>query len=299
MKRYGIFLLVLLLCGHMASAQETSSGSKARSLTNIYVSAGNYPGVSSNLSLEAFRLLAPGSALLQNDLSHFDKSRSSFFDNSWLIRAGAAFSPKIEAERQRRIRHEFRLAAVYGGGTLYSDYYWTENRYPADTFVSVKTGSIYVLDSVVTRSYGMEYNRKYLGLDASLIFYSPSWRAFSVYAGAGMSGNFDFDNHVNIGYQQYSRLEQSGATGVEFFRVRGNLNFDYEEENIPTANAFSASLFLPLGVDVKLSRHERGMGRWHLYYELRPLWRVAGIPELKAHSEFRLQHSGGLRISLN
>lgn len=298
MKQQKILLILLILCAHMALAQQTTSEQKLISLNNLFISVGNYPGTSYPLSLENFRQLAPGSVFLQNDLSSFKNSRYSFFDNSYIFRAGATFSKKNEPEKERGIRHNFRLAATYGGGTLYSNYFWKENRYPADTLVSVKSGRIYVLDSVSTKSYTMEYKQKYFGIDASLIFYSPAWHAFSLYGGVGINGNFDFDNSVTIGYSQFSQLEQSESSGAEYFNVWRILDFDYKEENIPTAKAFSASIFLPLGVDMKLSKHERGLGKLHLYYEVRPLIHVSGVPELKAFTGFRIQHSMGFRFSL-
>jgi len=298
MKKQKILLLLLILCARMAGAQQTSSGQKAISLNNLFISVGNYPGTSYHLSLESFRQLAPGSVFLQNDLSSFKSNRYSFFDNSYLFRAGATFSKKNEPEKERRIRPNFRLAATYGGGTLYSNYFWKESHYPADTLVSVKSGSIYVLDSVSTKSYTMEYHQEYFGIDASLIFYSPAWHAFSIYGGVGINGNFNFDNYVTIGYSQFSHLEQSESSRAEYFNVWRILDVNYEEENIPTAKSFSASIFLPLGVDMKLSKHERGLGKLHLYYELHPLILVSGVPELKAFTGFRVQHSMGLRFTL-
>jgi len=298
MKAYRIVLFLLLLSTRMAVAQETASEKKALRLGNVFFSAGNYPGTSSTLSLEDFRQLAPGSALLQDDLSHYENSRNSFFDNSFLLRAGAAFSLKQDGQKERR-RHEFRLAAVYGYGTLYSNYFWKESRYAGDTFVSVKSGKIYVLDSVRTKSYMMEYTRKYLGLDASFILYSPLSRTFSFYAGMGMNGNFDFNNYVYTAYSVFRRFEQSGSSDAGYLIARGRSYIDYNEEYIPASKTFSASVFLPLGVEINPSKHEKSPGKLRLYYELRPLWRISAVPGLKAHTGFRLQQSAGLRLPLN
>ena len=255
-----LLLIVLLLSAQWTYAQENTPAKSRFRLTNIFVSAGNYPGLSENLSLDDFRLLAPGSALLQNDFSYFEQSPASFYDNSYLIRAGLAVSFADVRGKEKRLGHELRLGAVYGGGTLYSGYYWSENRFPVDTFVSLKNGALYVLDSISMRSYLMQYDRKYLGLDASLIFYSPSFRAFSVYAGLGLNANYDYRNSVYIHYTRWSTLEQSGSAENRIWQAWGIRDGDEAIEYLPAAGALSASLFIPLGLDWKFWKSRKGPG---------------------------------------
>lgn len=254
-------------------------------IVSVYVLPGFISHTMPSRSIDDFNKLAPGSKILNQDFSEFDKSdglniagsgyfapalgirfnqADGTFNNHFLVRAGISFST---------------------GDILYKSAQ-KSTRIPYDTLVSTITGEVVTLDSIQDRTIIMSYAGSALQLDVAVTWSTDFEARFQVYGGVGISAGLTFNNTTTIGDYDYSYDPENPYDRKDHDR---NL------ENYSNKSGFSGNVYLPLGLDWRLGK-QGFLESIHFVSEFRPGLAFYTIPELDSYVSPSFGFLMGLKV---
>ena len=295
--RISLLLFLILFSVFALQAQQTEIRNRSLSVHNIYFNAGVFPTPSGAFGLEAFRVLAPSSAILQDDFNGY---------RSWIFFSGmpatelgvsAGFGRGSRDNVKKHSAPEFRAGFYYGSSNVLLTGFEKSDRVTVDSLYSARTGAMYQVDSVSYNYVTVEHLRKYLKGDFSLIFRSGYLLGLSLFGGVGMNMGYSIENKLRVRSVSSNRLES-----VSPFNGREILSFhspETIEELVPVAGSFSFTLYIPAGIDMRLSSQSELLGRVHFYYEVRLGYAYQSMAPLGGISQTAVQHLIGLRIAMD
>jgi len=190
-----------------------------------------------------------------------------------------------------------RLGVSYFSGTSLTGSFYKEDRKTCDTLTSTQTGRTVYLDSVTTKSYSMNYSSEQLWFDGSLIFRTNPKARWSLFAGIGITAGFSINANTEIYYSKSDWIAARHPDGNHLFLYFSAGSYDSKEEKYRNKNNFSASTFIPLGINYRIKKNGEFLKPIYLFYELRPGIYITSIPELRTITNANIQHWFGLRVS--
>lgn len=287
-------LVAAMLMPAMVVAQDlyvVPNAAPISSWGSAYVMAGPSSVDGFELFMDDMKRLAPGSALLELDLSEHRRGVGDWIGGLPPV-AWAANLGLHPFRNEARSGPELRIGVQYAGGEIGSLDFDLVREYPFDTLVSLTSGAVHYVDSVTWSQLSMKHQAERIGLDASVIFRSKESIRWTIYGGAGLG----------LGAVFNARTELDHVTGWEI-RYPGNAWSDRREEVIEERyrNAgggwFAAQAIF--GVGFRLARRGDFLRRMDLFYEFRPQMLLTFGDDLGSTTRFGDQWLFGLRVRLH
>lgn len=286
--------ITLLTVSFSAFGQEQPKTIKKISIHDFYIQTGMLFERNTNATLTDFKILAPQSVLLSNNLTDYSSSSDAFIitgNTMFSAMLGLHFSDKQKTSL--KTNPLLRLGITYFSGRALTGSLYKENSKPYDTLTSAQTGQTIYIDSVTLERYGMNYSYEQLRIDGSLIFRTNPGARWTIYSGIGVTAGISINAQTDIYYYIDKHTEQ--ANNANYSSYNGTVTFD--REKIRNKNNFGASAFIPLGIDFRIGKKREFWKRLHLFYELKPGINITSISELRTITNASLQHGLGLRVS--
>lgn len=298
MKTTNIFSSVIMVTvSYSVFGQEQAKTVKKINIQDIYIQTGSFSRGNSNGTLTDFKTLAPQSVLLNANLADFSQSGgfSLTSNNMFSVMLGLQFSDKQKTTY--KANPQLRLGVSYFSGTSLTGGLFNEERKPYDTLTSAQTGQAVYLDSVTTKSYGLNYSSEQLRFDGSLIFRTNPEARWSLFAGVGITAGFSINTNTDIYYSNFGWTETSNSNTFPSRYYDYSSSDNWKTEKYKNKNNFGASTYIPMGIDIRIGKKREFWKRTHLFYELRPGINITSIPELRTITKASIQHGLGLRVS--
>lgn len=261
-------------------------------LADLYIQTGMFYYLESPLSLADYRLLAPNSVLLKQDLSSYS---TSYYPNTmssghFSMLAGINFRDKPNWQ----LRVGFSQSSEYLSNLSF--YKWTNK--PYDTLTSAQTGRQVLIDSVYHSSYHFRHERQLMRLEASLIYRTNPERRWGFYAGIGASVNLSLNSRTTTTEYKSAYTQQRDGYNPRYDYFSYSTSSNDRTEEFVNKNSIGYSFFAPIGVDFRIGKKHAFWSRVHLTYEIRPTLQVSNIAGLRKFTNFATQQNIGLRLRL-
>lgn len=289
MMRYTVALLALWAIGSTVYAQAPGTSSTWGS---VYVSGGSFVVADAPLFRNDMRLLAPGSSLLEQDLSGYKFTNDRYEVGTGCFEATIGLQP---FKREVGSGPELRLGVSYAGLVNQRAALRRTTRLPYDTLTSSQTGQQSFVDSVYRDNIRLDHHAERIGVNASL-----TWRThgrWSVYGGFGIAGGPVLNARTELRRNATSGVEpRSSSDNDGYFGY-----YSYAADDVETFRngaGWWVSTYLPLGLDLQIARSGTFFSRLHLFYEVRPQMVFHGSAELGSTTSFGAQSLFGLRLKL-
>ena len=243
------------------------------SINEIYLQSGAFFGQTKG-HLSDFQTLAPGSSILQQDLSAYQSSPMYSFNlpgQSQNLSIGLKLATLPNATLRLGLMHTGQRNALSVGGS------YTES-FRVDTLTSSQSGEQFFVDSFSTHSYNANYSQEQLRIDASLLFRYRADKRWSFFGGIGANFGLCYNASTTI----HHRVSPYGdAFGYSFFNDIYFNDFDtHEAETFEHTGGFGLGVYAPLGIDFQVGKKREFWKPLHLYVELRPGFNVNQIAGL-------------------
>lgn len=297
MKMFKMLLtsVVIVITSSVFCQENNKPLKKKMRITDAYI----LPGVGFQrdpyVTKSDFQKIAPQSALLnQNTEDYHSSSWRSFSGNAIAcLNIGINFLNKEKTEYNSN--PQLRIGLVYISGSNLSSSLYQNDRKRFDTITFSQTGTIYY-DSVISRHYNMDYHTEQLRLDASLIYRTNPAARWSLYGGIGIEAGASINTYTQISYSEYTRIESRDNYGYNSISSHEVSSF-HQSEDFKHKSSYGGSVYLPIGLDFRISRKWDFFKRLHVFYEMRPSLNMAIIPELGTIANVGSKQMLGLRVS--
>lgn len=288
-----VVLLTLALNGY---SQDSPALQKFK-ISDAFIQFGGFNEKGNHITINEFKKLAPGSQLLKMDLSQFDEYIYDYNSPGYTV--GAAVGLRLRNSEGTAYKRSpmLRLGLTYRNHEPYSIDYADGIVTRYDTLKG-NHGEVFYMDSVVSKLLGMEYRTNELRMDISMTFCTNPDARWSLYGGGGISFGWLFNNYTKLHYSETDAIQMTRSEGGEF--LYHDYDSDYyhsRTESFNNKNGFSASVFVPVGVDFRIARRGEFFKRLHLFVEFRPGINFTSIPELESSTRFFMNTNFGLRVN--
>jgi hypothetical protein len=296
MKNIQIIVAILSLAISGSAFGQDNPEIKRIRVSELSFQTGLTGNLTASESFNSLRILAPNSSILKgapldnSDFKAFDFN-SNFF-TTFLM--GLSFRNKQKTEY--KTRPTLRLGLSYIASNGVSAYSYQESREPFDTLSSAQGGSTIFVDSVISRTYRINYASEQIRFDASMIFRSNQKHRLTAIAGFGISAGASINASTRVSYDKHARTELSYQNGEKIYNYNGN-HSKISEQSTNKTN-FGYALYIPLGLDLQLGKSHEFWKNVHLFYEYRAGINALSIPELRTYTTATMQHGIGVRVSI-
>lgn len=299
-KRISAITLLLLFGVSFMHAQQGESTVKFMRVSSISLGPGIFGQQLPAFNTSDFKVLAPESLLLTENLNDFSTQNYQMQGNS----GNGTFSTLLEIIFRNKEGTGYRNGPIlrfgltYLGGMGFSHSLFKSEQTRYDTLFSGVSGQVAYLDSVFEQNYDMRYQSNQLHLDISVIYRTNSKSLLSAYAGVGVSAGIAVFSETTIGYYENNFTQNSG--GWVNNNDYQNRNSDFTEETFSNTQNFAMQVYVPIGIALKLAKKREFFRDLHLFTEMRPGLGYFQIPELKAgYTRPFYQQTFGLRYAIN
>ena len=259
------------------------------SINEIYLQSGSFFGQNKG-SLADFQTLAPGSSILQQDLSAYQTYPQMFFHlpgQSQSLSVGLGLGKMPNATLRLGLMHTSQNNALTTGGS------YTET-FRVDTLTSSQSGEQYFVDSFSTHSFNANYAQEQLRIDASLLFLYNADKRWSFFGGIGANFGLSYNAATTV----HHRVSPYGDYfGYGFINDLMFIDFGtHETETFENKGGFGLGVYAPLGIDFQLGKKREFWKPMHLYMELRPGFNINQIAGLGTTFSVGNFSNAGLRF---
>jgi hypothetical protein len=290
-KKLSIFFMLGASASIIAQEEDALVKSKLK-ITDVYILPGGMMQNITSGTLADFQKLSPQSVLLRQSFAGYTSS-------SGLRTAGNAFiSGAIGIssynEKTKTISNpQIHLGFIYFSDNILSANYSSSERRRFDTLTSNQTGMYYYRDSIISKYYSMNYTTEQLRLDASVVYRTNYESRWSIFGGLGLEAGGSLNAATDVTYTETINIETSGGTVSNVFASTNSIN-----EHFKNKNSWSATVYLPLGIDYRIGKKREFFKRLHLYAELRPGLNYTEINEIGLQSlTGGFKGGAGLRVN--
>ncbi len=249
-------------------------------------------------TLNDFRKLAPQSELLKNDFSSFElyDRKISAISEAYSALIGIQFLRKDKTDYHKNVN--LRIGLYYANSTMSTGAVYSEQQSSQDTLVSIENGQISYIDSTIRESYGMYYSGRQFSLSTSLIFRTDTERRLTLYGGLGINLGLSLHTKTHIYHSQIYQIDttdEQGYTNSDYIISTEN---NPGQESFENKSALITQVYLPVGIDLRLSNKNNFLKSFHIYSEANAGLVVTRIPEIGAMGKSSLSYFLGLRYIL-
>jgi hypothetical protein len=148
--------------------------------------------------------------------------------------------------------------------------YLKEDVYRVDTLTSSQTGQQIYIDSTRTDEYHFSTVSNQLAMDLSATFSTNKLNKFSFYAGFGTFFGFTYASYLDV--MHTNRItKNNGFSDPVRYQNNQMWNSSTENEKLKLDNVGSiAAIYIPLGIEYRISKKVNVLKNFSIYTELRP-----------------------------
>jgi hypothetical protein len=295
-------MLCIFLVPFCATAQQTSKKTSRIRIHDVQLQIGILLPANTNGTLTDFKTLAPTSPLWNEDLTKFRQPEDFGPPVTGSFSALLGFQFRDKNKNAYKTNPLLRLGLHYSYGNNLKSHLTYQSTKAIDTLVSPQSGQTIYQDSVISKEYTLDYLVDQIRFDASVIFSTNFKTRCTLFAGIGFTAGASMNTNTKIGYDHYEYAYFRYENGVPvniYGNYRGRNSFNKKTETFKNKNTFSGSVYVPLGVDIRLGRKREFWKMIHFFDELRPGINFSSIPELRNTTNVYFQNSLGLKVAWN
>jgi hypothetical protein len=303
MKTSNIVVLALMLSvyGSVQAQENKSSDENKTQVSEIYVQPGLYVGQSPTLTLDDYKMLAPGSSLLNQDLSGYNSSNNYGVTGSFALAMAVGITFKDKNGTTAKKNPVLRVGITYNSVSFDDLSYSKSESFAHDTLTSSQTGEMYFIDSTVYSGYNMNHKYDQLSVDASLLFRTDPTARWHLFGGVGATAGISLISKTEISYYESNSIDQINGNydtyGGKFSKYHNDYYGDKDTETFRNENVYGFSGYIPIGVDFRISNKNEFFKNVHLYYEVRPKVSFNTVPELRTNVTAGFQQGIGVKVT--
>jgi hypothetical protein len=280
--------LLMISCSLLAQEDEELSSGKNPIQFSFQFGANNQ--FDHEVGVDQFERLFPGSQLLAD---RSDELEPTLFSNN---SASAYFSLGLHYVLHQRKKSfgELRASLIFQSSTALASSLYFEERQGYDTLTSSRGSEPVFVDSVYRESLDMNLNLNQLALDVSYLNYWAGNSKFTFYAGLGLIGGLSLNSEVLVN-SFTSNTEEYYLNDENLFRG-GDGEFLDDSETKSIGVYFFMQPYLPLGLDIRLSKTKPFLEQTHFFLEARPGFTFVSTEELGSIINPSLQFGIGFKV---
>ncbi len=240
--RYGINTLLMFFLS-LGSLKASNDSSKIK-VVDAYLLGGGYSGNSTVLAIQDYRSYLPQSDILKKDFGNFSSHYLAVENEAAFFNLGIGL--KFNGDKGPTMRIGMNL----GSGNYISGSYYNETYKHIDTLVSPRTGATTYIDSVHTEAYNFSTNSDMIQLDLACIWRTRNANKMTFFGGFGAFYGGSFNVYTSLNYYSRKRISSDRYNNTSY--MPGELKT--ESESFKNPNHVSFGVYIPFGLDYKLSK---------------------------------------------
>jgi len=250
-------------------------------------------------TIDEFKQLAPGSTILKADFTGYNQAGTSWSNINGQFSANVGFRFSNKSKTAYRPNPILRLGFSYMNVTDLSNNLTNTREFRSDTLVSITNGSMYYMDSVITRNYNMRHNSDQIRLDVALVYRTNPKARWQFYGGMGLTAGISLNSNTSIEYAINNTVQDDSDQEEYYypFFYYNTEDFTYQNEYYRNSLDFGMSVYTPLGLDFRMGKKREFWKRVHLFYEIRPGVAFSNIGDLRGFGNTCVQQGFGLKVN--
>lgn len=121
----------------------------------------------------------------------------------------------------------------------------------------------------------------------------------SLYTGLGVYGAIGLASHTSIDYNEARQTITVDTAGQQMYgSVSQEPRSIYDSEHYGNRSGFALGAYVPLGVELRLSKTQDFLKRTGVFYELRPGVDYSVLPHLGGNARFFVQIGLGINFTI-
>lgn len=215
-------------------------------------------------TLEDYRTLFPNSTILEGDFNSYGYPDFTFNTSSMVNVLWG-----IQLKQNEGFEQRLRAGVTFSGITPTFGNFYNSSSFAYDTLTSSRTGEVTYLDSIYMENIFINTSQKQVGLDVAYLIKANHNGRWCFYGGVGLEIGALLNVEANISRSSYSYY--SNDLGYYYPNSIGHEYDDNRQSEVQRlGGGFYTQLYLPVGLDLRLSMRNAFWRRMHLYTELRP-----------------------------
>jgi hypothetical protein len=249
--------------------------SKRLKLSEIAISYGLQKDIYNDLTFNDYKSIAPNSEIFSNANSnysyHNQALNNSYFNSNFYSNF---FLGNIGLSHEKYKNGLFRIGFHYFfKHDQFSTYAYQSNFIGNDT-VFTNQGTPVYLDIYRSKKIIANSSSKKILFDLSYIHKLPEEHQIVMYSGFGFL--------MGIGYQSILKTSYDEIIGPSGLNQYAGSTVSYNREELKIKPYLLSSVYIPLGLDIKLGKKNNFMNRIHLFLEIRPAISLIKFPTAKS-----------------
>ncbi len=252
-------------------------------------------------SLKDFQKMNPESELLKENMNGYSSSKGMMGSSGTQIGMGGFSGASFNADLGFAVGNndnindkssaQLRVGISYCGIGM-SNFINKTDIVRYDTLTSSQTGQTIYSDSLIHRSYNMNYKSQQLRIDVSIIYRTNTAARWSIYGGIGIEAGGAVSAFTDIDYSEYITIEPSNYTSSSYSSSHDR------SERFVNKNSYGYAVYLPIGIDFRVGNKSEFFKQLHVFYEARPFINYTFIPELIGITGGGIKSGLGLRFTI-
>ena len=278
--------LVLVMAVSVFSVSAQNSGIK---LSGVQLHA--YVGMQQegHYSLSDYQSMAGNSDLLLNNFYGYTRSNAGVAAD---LGFGVQGSFRLMKEGEVRANRRLRLGLAGGMSEVADGSYFKNWHTTGDSIYNSSGVVIGYVDSLHNSSYNAHYTGNFLRFDGSMIWSTDELRRVSAYMGAGISAGVVFNAQTTVNHWEDISVRykyDNASTSM------GSVNKAREMELFKSAGGFYSSIYIPIGLNLRLGKVNPFWSHAHFCSEWRPSIVFQNYASTGMKTVFGISHTWGIR----
>jgi hypothetical protein len=216
-------------------------------------------------------------AKLNNQVSDYLSDTPNQWSNTYSYQSKnigffTEFSRLMPDKKNYRKNQSLRVGIMYQDRNL-GTINGTQNTTTSyDTYSSDNNGKKLYYEHIEYENYTISHKVQELKLDAAYIFRTSDQHQLNLFGGIGINLGASLFSKVNIYQNTGSRYYYSNADASVTYS--GNFGYGNNQDNkiktLNSKNFVSTGIYIPLGIDYRLSMNDNFFSRLHTIFEARP-----------------------------
>ena len=228
-------------------------------------------------SLNDFKRMAPESELLDRDFGDFSRDFTSSRSSNAYLSVSAMLDAFQSKSQWAHLNPKFQIGISSASVSLFNGSMTNTTTQRIDTLTSTSTGISYLVDSIRSETYSLDYYNEFITIDASFIIGSSTESTWSVYGGLAVSAGLAFNAAVDVFYSE----EISYSYGIPINGPLTDQAVDFQNESYRQNSPNLSMMFsLPLGLNLRLSKSREIWKDFSTFLEYRPTLTYFGSTQI-------------------
>jgi hypothetical protein len=170
------------------------------------------------------------------------------------------------------------------------NYWFKETKYRIDSFINSTNNQLMYKDSVYKKALTGNFYFNNFTIENAINFRTNPNKRISAYGGMGFN--------VGITYNRKVALNYSESISIELLRAEEKLadQLNAQSESFKLKNGTSVTIFLPVGIDYRLSKTQKHLKHTYLFYEFRFITNYRKAAEYVSNNETGNTQIAGIRV---